>query len=443
MERMTPDDVNMLRIEDDVSAVHGLTIGVFAGPQPSFDDVQDLVESRIGFVPRCRQRLVKVPFDLERPVWVDDPHFSIDFHVRATALPERREIDALSALVSRLQSQRMDRGKPLWELWVVSNLKEDHWGLISKVHYAMIDGVSGTDLFGILLDETPTHSERHEFSPKKLPGRRELIQDAVSDLLFDPVETIQAASTAAAIPIGAVRRAVNGLFPRPETVGFRAQIGPHRRWHRCQLPLDLFHKVRDSHGCDTSDVVLAAIAGGIRHYLLDQGEPVPKSLTALIPLAIASEQTGFTHDVTATRARLPLGIEDPLARLDAISAQTALTARTRGAVAGDALRRQDQFSAPTVMALGMRSAMREAHEAAGIDTVLLNVPGPEDTQHVLGRELLKAYPVIPLAGRVRMAIAALSYRDTLSLGITGDYDATPDMHVLAEGIAAAVDELVV
>ncbi len=442
MERMTPDDVNLLRIEDDVSAVHGLTIGVFAGPQPAFDDIQDRVLSRIGFVPRCRQRLVKVPFDIERPVWVDDPHFSIDFHVRATALPERREVDALSALVSRLQSQRMDRGKPLWELWVVSNLKEDHWGLISKVHYAMIDGVSGTDLFGILLDETPADSEPEEYSPRPLPGRRALLQGALADLLFDPIEAAQAASTAAAIPIGALRRSLNALRPGQEQSGFRAEIGPHRRWHRCQLPLDLFHKVRDSHGCDTSDVVLAAIAGGIRQYLLARDEPLPRSLTALIPLAIASEQTGFTHDVTATRARLPLGIEDPVARLDAISAQTALSARSRGAVAGDALRRQDQFSAPTVMALGMRSAMREAHEASGIDTVVLNVPGPEDTQHVLGRELLKAYPVIPLAGRVRIAIAALSYRDTLSFGITGDYDATPDLHLLAQGIGSAVEDLV-
>ena len=150
MERLTPQDSMILDLEDDIVAAHGLTIGVFEGPEPSFDDVLERVEERVRLVPRYRQRLMRVPFELERPVWVEDPNFSIEFHVRHTALPKRKTRDPLNAFVSRTLSQRLDRGKPLWELWMVSGLPKKKWALVSKVHYAIIDGVSWTDVLGLL-----------------------------------------------------------------------------------------------------------------------------------------------------------------------------------------------------------------------------------------------------------------------------------------------------
>ena len=439
MERLSHAADALLRIEDEVSAVHGMTVGVFDGPQPSFDDIQDLVLSRVPQVPRYRQRLVEVPLSFERPVWVDDPHFSIDFHVRNTALPERREIDALSALVSRLQSQRIDRSKPLWELWVVSNLRDGHWALISKVHYAMIDGISGTDLFGLLLDDAPVADIDDLYRPKPLPTPSSLIPAALVDRAFDPVDTIRALTDVALLPMRTVQRSVAAL--RPAEGALRTEIGPHRRWHRCQVPLETATRVSELHDCSTSDVVLAAITGGIRHWLEARGEEIPSWLTAMIPLAIASENTGYNSEIAATTARLPLGIADPIDRLDTITAQTALTARSAGAVAAHALSRENQFSSPTVMALGVGAALQETHRSRRIDTVAVNVPGPTMAQHVLGCELLKVYPVIPLAGQVPVAVGVLSYNDDLSFGITGDYDSAPELSILADGIRESLEAL--
>ncbi|MGI9623250.1 MAG: wax ester/triacylglycerol synthase family O-acyltransferase [Acidimicrobiales bacterium] len=441
MDRLTAYDDALLRIEDDVSAVHGMTIGVFEGPQPPFDDVLELVRSRVPMVPRYRQRLLQMPMGLERPLWIDDPHFSLDFHVRNTALVDRRGADALSALVGRLQSQRMDRSKPLWELWVVSNLVDDHWALISKVHYSMIDGVSGTDLFGLLLDEAPTGEVGDDFSPAPIPNRASLIPHAFLDRLFDPMESIRAITDLAVRPVRAVQRQLESAR-RKTSPNLRTDIGPHRRWHRCQVDLSAVRKARQLHNCSTNDVILAAIVGGVRHYLTELGEPIPKRLVAMIPLAIATEETGFAQQLSAVVAELPLGIEEPIARLDAISAQTALAAQNRGALTADVFRRQAQFLAPTVMALGVRAALEDAHESTRIDTLAVNVPGPDHPQHLRGRRLLKAYPVVPLAGRVPLAFAALSYCDTISFGVTGDYDSSPQLNLVADGIRDAVEQLI-
>lgn len=439
MERISHAADTLLRIEDDVSAVHGMTVGVFDGPQPSFDDIQDLVESRVPLVPRYRQRLVELPLPMERPVWVDDPHFTIDFHVRNTALPERREIDALSGLVSRLQSQRMDRSKPLWELWVVSNLRDGHWALISKVHYAMIDGVSGTDLFGLLLDDAPVSDVDDTFAPQPLPSPVSLVPSALLDRAFDPVDTLRTLSDLALLPMRTMRRSVAAM--RPSSGALRTTIGPHRRWHRCQVPLETARRVRELHDCSTTDVILTGITGGIAHWLEARGEDVPSWLTAMIPLAFASEDTGYNSQIAASVARLPIGIADPIDRLDTITAQTALNAQSAGAVAAHAFSRPDQFSSPTVMALGVGAALQETHRSRKIDTVAVNVPGPPMAQHILGCELLKVYPVIPLAGQVPVAVGVLSYNEDLSFGITGDYDSAPELSVLADGIRSSLEAL--
>ena len=439
MERLTHAADGLLRIEDDVSAVHGMTVGVFDGPEPAFDDIQDLVQSRVPLVPRYRQRLVEVPLGFERPFWVDDPHFSIDFHVRNTALPERREIDSLSALVSRLQSQRMDRSKPLWELWVVSNLRDGHWALISKVHYAMIDGVSGTDLFGLLLDDAPVTDFDDHFAPRPLPSPTSLLPSALLDRAFDPIDTFRTLRDASLLPMRTIQRSVAALRPRPTAL--RTEIGPHRRWHRVQVPYEMARQVRELHNCSTTDVILAAITGGVAHWLEARGEEIPPWLTAMIPLAIASEDTGYNSEIAATTARLPLGITDPINRLDTITAQTALTAQSASAITAHAFSRPDQFSSPTVMALGVGAALQETHRSRRIDTLAVNVPGPPMAQHLLGRELLKVYPVIPLAGQVPIAVGVLSYHDSLSFGITGDYDSAPELSILADGIRESLEAL--
>lgn len=441
MERMTPQDFEILRLEDDVMAAHGLTIGVFNGPEAPFDDIVELVADRVRLIPRYRQRLLEVPFDVERPVWVDDPNFSIDFHVRHTALPNRKSRDPLNAFISRTLSQRLDRGKPLWELWVVSGLPKKQWAIVSKVHYSIIDGVSGTDIIGLLADDIEAHETVGRRMPSPLPGARHLLTDAVSDLLFDPVETFRAAKSVAELPLRTAQRMASGVLDPGDPNQLGRAVGPHRKWQSAKVPLDDLRAVRNLHDCSTTDVILAAVGGGIRHYLVENGKPLPLSIDVVVPLAVGAASGGLSGQVTTLTAALPLAEPDPAVRLAAIHEQTSSGAVQSGAIAGRVLRRQEDFVAPSILAQGVRSTMLETRGRRAPDTVAINVPGPKQTISVLGKAMVEAYPVIPLPAGVQMAMAAMSLEDVVYFGITSDFDSTKGLRYASVGVVETVAEL--
>lgn len=441
MERMTPQDHAVLQLEDDITAAHGLTIGIFDGPEPSFDDIVERVADRVRLVPRYRQRLLEVPFDLERPVWVDDPNFSIDFHVRHTALPSRKNRDPLNAFISRALSQRLDRGKPLWELWVVSGLPKKQWAIVSKVHYAIIDGVSGTDVLGLLADDVDAHATVGRRMPAPLPASRRLITDAISDLLFDPVETFRATKSIVTKPMQIAQSIASSVFESADPNSLGRAVGPHRKFQSAKVPLDDLRAARNAHGCSTTDVILAAVSGGIRSYLEENGKPLPKSIEVVVPLAVGAASGGFSGQVTTLTARLPIAQPDPIARLKAIHEQTSSGAVQSGAIAGRVLRRQDNFVAPSILAQGVRSTMLETRGRRAPDTVVINVPGPKETIKILGHPMVETYPVIPLATGVQISIAAMSLEDIVYFGITSDFDSTKGLRHASTGLVDAVAEL--
>lgn len=441
MERLTPNDSAILDLEDDISAAHGLTIGVFDGPQPDFDDILDRVSDRVRLVPRYRQRLMTVPFELERPVWVDDPNFSLDFHVRNTALPDRKNRDPFNAFVSRCLSQRLDRGKPLWELWVVSGLPKNQWAIVSKVHYAIIDGVSGTDVLGLLADNIDAHASVGTKMPSPLPSSRRLIQNAITDLLFDPIETFTVARGIVTKPWKMTHRLVSGLGETVDPNGLGRAVGPHRKWQSAKVSLNDLRAIRKAHSCSTTDVILAAVAGGIRRYLVENGKPLPTTIDVLVPMSVGAATGGLSGHVTTLKAVVPIAEPDPAVRLAAIHHQTSSGAARSGAIAGDVLRRQENFVAPSILAQGVRSTMLEMHDRRSVDTVAINVPGPIETIEVLGHPMVEAYPVIPLPGGVRIAMAAMSLGDVVYFGITSDFDSTKGLRYAAAGVVDAVAEL--
>lgn len=438
---MTPKDASILELEDDYSAAHGLSIGVFDGPEPDFDDVLDRVADRVRLVPRYRQRLLSVPFGIERPVWVDDPTFSVDFHVRHTALPGRRDRDPFNAFISRCLSQRLDRGKPLWELWMVSGLPNKQWAIVSKVHYAIIDGVSGTDVLGLLADGIEAHEMIGQSMPAPLPGPRELVTDAVGDLMFDPFESLTVAREVVSKPLRLAKRVVSGVTEQRDPNGMGRAVGPHRKWQSARVELDDLRAIRSAHSCSTTDVILAGVAGGIRRYLVENGKPLPTTINVLVPLAIGAASGGISGQVTTLTARLPIAEPDGGTRLQIINDQTRSGAARSGAIAGRVLRRQEDFVAPSILAQGVRSAMLETRGRRDVDTVAINVPGPVETINVLGHPLIEAYPVIPLPGRVQIAMAAMSLRDVVYFGITGDFDSTKGLRHAAAGVVDSIAEL--
>lgn len=441
MERLSPKDAAILDLEDDISAAHGLTIAVFDGPEPDFDDVVDRVADRVRLVPRYRQRVLTVPFGIERPVWVDDPNFSIDFHVRHTALPGRRDRDPFNAFISRCLSQRLDRGKPLWEMWMVSGLPKKQWALVSKIHYLVNDGVSGTDVLGLLADDIDADATIGISMPSPLPGPRRLVTHAISDLMFDPVESFTVAREMVAKPARMMQRVVSGLNDQSDPNGLGRAIGPHRKWQSARVDLDDLRAIRTANSCSTTDVILAGVAGGIRNYLLENGRPVPESISVLVPLSVGAASGGLTGNVTTLRATLPIAETDPLARLQMIHEQTSSGALKTGALAGRVLRRQENFVAPSILALGVQSTMLDMQNRRKVDTVAINVPGPAHAINILGYEIAEAYPVIPLPGGVQIAMAAMSLGDVVYFGITSDYDSTNGLRHAASGVVDAIAEL--
>src|ERR1022692_2384443 len=216
VDRMSPQDASFLHMEDDVSHMHIASVGIFEGPEPPFADIVSMIDSKLDLVPRYRRVVRTVPLGLGRPVWVDDPHFNIEYHLRHTALPSPGGEAELRKLVGRVMSQPLDRAKPLWEIWVVEGLEEGHWAVMAKTHHAMVDGVSGTDLLALIMDISPEPSvpERTTWIPQPTPSGLQLAAQASIELLRSPYEQIQALRSAAAVPrqaLGEAREVVKGL----------------------------------------------------------------------------------------------------------------------------------------------------------------------------------------------------------------------------------------
>ncbi|MHB8440326.1 MAG: wax ester/triacylglycerol synthase domain-containing protein, partial [Acidimicrobiales bacterium] len=194
VDRLSPLDSSFLHVEDDVSHMHIASVGIFEGPPPPFDQLLRTVESKLSLVPRYRQVVRFVPMHMARPVWADDAHFAIEYHLRHTALPAPGSVEQLRALVGRVMAQQLDRSKPLWEIWMAEGLEGGRWALLSKTHHALVDGVSGTDLLAVIMDVTPDARAVSgvEWHPQPSPSSARLLAEAVGDLARSPYEQVRA-----------------------------------------------------------------------------------------------------------------------------------------------------------------------------------------------------------------------------------------------------------
>ena len=457
-ERLSPLDASVLHVEDDVSHMHIASVAIFEGPQPRFEDIVSMVRGKLPLVPRYRQVVKFVPFDLGRPVWVDDPHFNIEYHVRHTALPAPGGESELRKLVGRVMAQQLDRAKPLWEIWVVGGLEDDHWAMMSKTHHCMVDGVSGTDLLALTLDISPEGSDPtpDTWEPETQPSRRQLALTAVSERARSPYEFVRGLRSAvrqgkqtieAAGEIAKGLRSMAGLVQPTEESSLNGPIGPHRRWDWASVTVDEIKTVRKATGASFNDVVLACATKGFRDLLTARGESTERVVRTLVPVSVRPRDTSgkavgdgtFENKVSAMFAELPVSIEDPLERLRVVSEQMTGLKESKQAVAGEALTSLSGFAPPELLALGTRVFSRLPQR--NVNTVTTNVPGPQIPLYAAGRRMLKAYPYVPLAGHVRVGVAIFSYDGAVNYGVTGDYDTAPDIDVLCRGIEDGMAEL--
>jgi len=458
METMSALDASFLHLEDGVSHMHIGSVSIFEGPAPAFDDVAAMVAAKLHLVPRYRQVVRFVPMDLGRPVWADDPHFNLEYHLRHTSLPAPGGDDELRRLVGRVMAQQLDRSKPLWEIWMVEGLDRDEWALVSKTHHCMVDGVSGTDLLTVIMDASPEMPTRfaEPWEPEPAPSGTQLALQAVVDMARSPYEQLRAVRSATRLPrqaVGQVREVGHGLramagVVRPTPLSsLNGPISPHRRWVSASTRVDDIKRVRKGVGGTFNDVVLAAITGGFRALLLARDESVDRVVRTLVPVSVrARDASGraigdgtYENKVSGMIAELPVGLADPVERLQSIHEQMDGLKESKQAVAAEALTSLSGFAPPVLLALGTRLGSRVAQR--NVNTVTTNVPGPQMPLYAAGRRMLHSYPFVPLAGQVRIGVAIFSYDGQVGFGITGDFDSAPDIDVLAKGIETAMSDL--
>jgi len=456
--RLSALDRSFLDLEDrnihmHVGATCVFDVGPLAGPDSGIDidRVRAYVESRLHLIPRYRQRIARVPFD-GHPVWVDDEQFDIRYHVRHLSLPRPGCDRELKRLAGWINSQQLDRGKPLWEMWVVEGLENQRFALIAKTHHCMIDGLAGADLLAVLLKPSPDEGidEPRRWKPRPAPEPVELLRDALLRRALLPIRAAKMLLDSRSELIGNAGDLASALYentvaslqPASETPINRS-IGSHRRFDWLVFDLDRVKAAKNQLGGTLNDIVLASVTGGVRDYFVRRGLDMDANtdflFRAFCPVGIHTSRRGSVggNFVSAMLAELPVGEGDPRKRLEKVRAFTK-EHKGNGTVRGTEILETiaDEFWPPLI------SVFAQAVESSrAYNMVVTNVPGPQFPLYLLGAPLAESFPLVPLFGHQGVGIALLSYNGQLCWGFSADRDIVPDLHDLVESVRGAFDEL--
>jgi diacylglycerol O-acyltransferase / wax synthase len=455
-DRLSALDSTFLHLEDDSTAhMHVASVMVFEGKAPTPQELVEHILSRLHLVPRYRQRLAYVPLGQGRPVWTDDPHFNPRYHIRHTALPRPADDAALKQLAGRLFSQRLDRSKPLWEIWLVQRMAGERFALIAKTHHALVDGISGVDITTVLFDVSPeptaTGRPPVPWTARPLPGSAKLLGEALLERTTVPGEMTRGARALLRAPRRAAAQLKDGLAsigatalaginaPAPPSP-FNVDIGPHRRYTFHDGDLAQFKAIKDALGGTLNDVVLASVSLALGRYLRAQGEDTEGLvLKAMVPVSVRadSQRGALGNQVAAMWAPLPVGVEDPADCLRQISVEMESLKESGQAVGAQALVNLAGFAPPTILSQAARLQARQRF----FNLVVTNVPGPQFPLYLLGHRLQVLYPVVPLARRQALGIAVMSYDGHLGFGLLADYDALPGLEAIVRELRLAIASL--
>jgi WS/DGAT/MGAT family acyltransferase len=452
--RLTALDSSFLHLEDGGAHMHVAAVMTFDGPAPAYDDLLEAIESRLHLVPRYRQRLAFVPLGQGRPRWVDDPHFNAAYHIRHTALPAPGSDEELKRLAARVFGQRLDRSKPLWEIWLVEGLDDGRFAILSKTHHALVDGVSGVDIVSVLFDTSPDPAPAAPPSsawlPRPLPTGTELLAEALLERTTVPAEAVRGVRALTRAPRQVAERlaggiaglgsmAAAGLNPAPRSP-LNVGIGPHRRYTWVDADLGRFKAIKSALGGTVNDVVLTSVALALGRWMRGRGEDTEGVvLRAMVPVSVRAEaeQGALGNRVATMWAPLPVGVRDPRDCFAEVHAAMKGLKESGQAVGAETLTQLADFAPPTIMSQAARLQARQRF----FNLVVTNVPGPQVDLYLLGRRMRALYPVVPLALKQALGIAIMSYNGRLGFGLLGDFDALPDLEEIALQLEGAIDDL--
>ncbi len=455
-ERLSAQDTSFLMFEHANQPMHVAAIQILeAGGLKKKDGGIDVdrykraVESVLHRIPRYRQKLDWIPLE-NRPIWVDDRHFNIDYHIRHSALPQPGGKEELLKLVARLLTRQLDRTRPLWEIQVIEGLDEDHFAVFSKIHHCMIDGAAGADISQILMSPTsdPEIAEPVPFIPRPAPDRRELVRHEIARRLAQPLRLVRGIreftrqTENVRDEIGLRVRALADLagwaFQPASETPLNGELGPHRRLEWFTHPLEDVKEVRRKLNCTVNDVVLATVAGAVRDYLIRRGVD-PNGIDFRVSAPVSVRKDGdkgkLGNHVSSWIVRLPVDEPDPVARVQRIREVTLQLKESKQALGVEMMMKAAEMAPPTLMSLGSRAS------SGPINMIVTNVPGPQFPLYILGAKLLETVPLVPLLANTGLGIALFSYDGKLSWGFNADYELIPDLGDFQKILGHAFDEL--
>jgi diacylglycerol O-acyltransferase len=460
-DRLTSTDAGFLHQETSSAHMHVGGVLLFEGPAPRFEDFLEHIRGRLHLLPRYRQKLAIPPAGSGRPLWVDDSSFNLEYHVRHSALPAPGSEEQLLEMAARIASLPLDRSKPLWEFWLVEGIEpaagssHERFGMLAKNHHALVDGVSGIDLATVLLDfgPTPTRLDTgglQPWQPRPEPNALELLVAGARDGVGAVAGLASQALSAASQPsrsLGVLRDAAEGvgelvwagLNPAPETP-LNVTIGPHRRFRVVRQQLADYKTVKNSFGGTVNDVLLTVVAGALGGWLRSRGISTDGlEMRALVPVSVRAEDERGTlgNRLSAMRGPLPVYIQDAAARLPVVTRAMDDLKSSKQAVGASTLVAVNDIAPPAVLA----QASRLQFSTRLFNLLVTNIPGPQVPLYILGKQLQDMFPLAFLPQGHALAVAIMSYNGRIEYGLLGDFDALPDIDVIAEGIDESLAEL--
>lgn len=458
-DRLTGTDAAFLEMESPTLHMHVGGLFIFDPPEDrdafSFARFLQVVRSRLHLVPRYRQRLVYPPMKVGYPVWVDDRHFDLAYHVRHAALPAPGTTQQLTDYCTRILSRQLDRDRPLWELYVIEGLEQDRVAILGKSHHAMVDGLSGIDIATVMLDvssdQSATIPDPEPWSPASTPSPAELAADQAVRLATTPSEALEAVQRIAQTPRRTARRAVavgrgvakvmrsNLARPAPRSL-LNQPPGTHRRFAIQRVALEDVKTIKDVFGTTVNDVVLAVVADTVGRFLRDRGARTDGLwLRAMVPVSTrsGSESHHLGNRVVTAFVELPMGEMDPVERLRVCQDAMSEVRSSHAPVGAGFLIGLGDFAPPTIHAMASRAAVNSRL----FNFLVTNVPGPQIPIYCLGARLLGAFPFTPLAANHSFGVGVISIDGWMNFGFTADYDALPDVERVTEHLVVAVAEL--
>ncbi|WP_433683099.1 WS/DGAT/MGAT family O-acyltransferase [Nocardia sp. CA-119907] len=462
--RLTPQDASFYRLESSSNPIHIGSLAIVRGsdsaqgePALDYDRLVDLVESRLSLVPRYRRKVREIPFALGRPVWVEDSHFDITYHIRRSALPAPGSDGQLHDLVARLASRPLDQSRPLWEMYLIEGLTEGRSAIFTKTHSALVDGDTALEIGHVILDTSPSPrgiADDSWVAPRE-PNEAELLVGALTHLAGQPREVLEVARDASAQAFSVVEaagKAVDSVVSavRAAAIGapdspLNAKTSRNRRFDVVRTDLEDYRKIRKRFNCSINDAILAVVTGALRNWLLSRGEALTESavLRAVVPMSVYVEgiddQLKPVSEVSSFLIDLPVGEPNPVMRLSHISHATEANGKHRRGVRARTLVHLAGFAPASLHAMSVRAASTFAEHTFNL--VITNAPGPQTPMYIGGARMLEMYPVSPLLRNQASSIGITSYDGRVFYGLNADRDAMADIGVLAASVHESMEEM--